>query len=168
MTRDGVLSILLSFIAGSLNLAFHCTNWYAKDFGLDSRVLQQPSSHCPWKWWSIPTSKCSNDQKKKETKNKKPTNQPTILHNNIAMMHNMEEELIKCFSFSKTCWLFYTVISVMLLRFRRFDLWCHNRCGWGQLWWFTIVEETIRGLPSHRLPSWLHAKHAFSYKVQLT
>jgi hypothetical protein len=84
------------------------------------------------------------------------------------MMHNMEEELIKCFSFSKTCWLFYTVISVMLLRFRRFDLWCHNRCGWGQLWWFTIVEETIRGLPSHRLPSWLHAKHAFSYKVQLT
>ncbi len=31
----------------------------------------------------------------------------------------------------------------------------------------TIVEQTIRGLPSHRLPSWLHAKHAFSYKAQL-
>jgi hypothetical protein len=52
---------------------------------------------------SIPTSKYSNDQKKKETKNKKPTNQPTILHNNIAIMHNMEEEFIKCFSFSKPC-----------------------------------------------------------------
>jgi hypothetical protein len=39
--------------------------------------------------------------------------------------------------------------------------------GWGQLWWFTIVEQTIRGLPLHRLPSWLHAKHAFSYKIQL-
>jgi hypothetical protein len=39
-----------------------------------------------------------------KTKNKPKTkNQPTILHNNIAIMHNMEEEFIKCFSFSKTC-----------------------------------------------------------------
>lgn len=42
-------------------------------------------------------------KKKPKTKNQ-PTNQPTILHNNIAIMHNMEEEFIKCFSFSKTCW----------------------------------------------------------------
>jgi hypothetical protein len=42
-------------------------------------------------------------------------------------MHNMEEEFIECFSFSKTCWLCYTAISVMLLRFQRSDLWSHNR-----------------------------------------